>query len=88
MLKFCEWCETDFQANVSYQIYCSVDCRSYATKHKSTLKQKERRAKSRINKERLCTTCGKQLSIYNDETFCSSCIGSKKDYKKFLRNLK
>ena len=35
MLKNCEWCGTDFNANVSYQIYCGIDCRTEATKEKT-----------------------------------------------------
>lgn len=32
MLKNCEWCGKDFDANVSYQIYCTAECRTVATK--------------------------------------------------------
>ena len=63
MTKNCEWCGTDFSANVSYQIYCSVDCRTESTKDKTTNKQRERRIKSRVGKERLCATCKNPLSI-------------------------
>ncbi len=88
MLKNCDWCGNDYDARVSYQIYCSVECRTIATREKSVAKQREKKIKSRVGKTRNCTTCEKPLSVYNDENFCSSCIGSKKDYKKFLRNIK
>ena len=88
MTKNCEWCGTDFTANVSYQIYCSVDCRTQSTKEKTTSKQRERRIKSRVGKERLCTTCKNPLSIYNDESFCSTCIGDQKLLRRFLKDIK
>ena len=88
MLKICEWCGKDFDANVSYQVYCSAECRNAATKDNTSQKQRAKKAEARKNKDRRCTTCSKPLSIYNDENYCSSCIGSKKDYKKFLRNIK
>lgn len=88
MLKNCEWCGTNFRANVSYQIYCGVNCRSQATKDKTNNKQKEKRIKSRVGKERLCATCKKPLSIYNDDTFCVTCIGDTKALKRFLKDIK
>ena len=88
MSKNCEWCGKDFEANVSYQIYCNADCRSEATKEKNLTKQREKRIKSRVGKMRVCGSCSKPLSIYNDDTYCSTCIGDKKDLKRFLRNVK
>jgi predicted nucleic acid-binding Zn ribbon protein len=87
MLKICEWCGKDFEANVSYQIYCSSDCRAIATKNNSLIRQRQKKAEARKGKDRRCATCNKPLSVYNDESFCSSCIGSTKDYKKFIRGL-
>jgi hypothetical protein len=88
MSKNCDWCGNDFEANVSYQIYCTSDCRTEATKEKNLIKQREKRIKSRVGKERACGSCNKPLSIYNDDTYCSTCIGDKKDLKRFLRNVK
>ncbi len=88
MNKICEWCGDDFDARVSYQIYCSPECRTSATRDKSVAKQREKKIKSRIGKTRVCTTCNKPLSVYNDDNYCSSCIGSKKDFRRFIRNLK
>ena len=87
MTKNCEWCGVDFDANVSYQIYCGSVCRADATKDKNSSKQRDKRIKSRVGKERNCTTCGKPLSIYNDETFCGTCIGDKKGFIKFIKGL-
>ena len=88
MLKNCEWCGTDFAANVSYQIYCSVGCRTESTKEKTTNKQRERRIKARVGKERLCATCKQPLSIYNDDSFCSTCVGDQKLLRRFLKDIK
>ena len=88
MLKNCEWCGKNFDANVSYQIYCCPECRTASTKDKNVNKQREKRIKSRVGKERLCATCKKPLSIYNDDTFCSICIGDKKSLKRFLKEIK
>ena len=88
LMKFCEWCDQDFYATVKYQIYCSPECRTESTKQKNLLKQREKRVKSRVGKQRVCNTCGQPLSIYNDDTYCSTCIGDKKDLKRFLRNVK
>ena len=88
MSKNCDWCGKNFDANVSYQIYCTPDCRTEATKEKNLTKQREKRIKSRVGKERFCGSCSKPLSIYNDDTYCSTCIGDDKLYRKFIRNLK
>ena len=88
MLKNCDWCGDSFTANVSYQIYCGADCRVESTRQNNLAKQKEKLIKSRAGKDRRCGTCSKPLSVYNDETYCSSCIGDNKSYKKFLRNIR
>ena len=88
MFKNCEWCGTDFNANVSYQIYCSASCRTESTKEKTANKQRDKRIKSRVGKERLCATCKQPLSIYNDDTFCSTCIGDQKLLRRFLKDIK
>ena len=44
MIKNCEWCGVDFEANVSYQISCGSVCRTEATK-------------SIYNDENFCVTC-------------------------------
>jgi len=32
--KHCEWCDAPFETKISYQIYCSPECREQATKEK------------------------------------------------------
>lgn len=88
MWKICDWCSHDFEANVSYQIYCGAECRTAATRDKNAAKQRDKRYRSRKYKERKCATCKSPLSIYNDSSFCSGCIGDKKEFKRFLRGLK
>ena len=88
MLKNCEWCGKDFDANVSYQIYCGTNCRTESTKDKNNVKQRDKRIKSRVGQVRDCSTCNKPLSIYNDDTFCGSCIGDEKKLNKFIRGIK
>ena len=87
LTKNCELCGKDYAARVSYQIYCGPACRTEATKEKNNSKQRDKRIKSRVGKERLCNTCSKPLSIYNDENFCVACVGDKKGFNKFIRNL-
>ena len=87
LIKNCELCGKDYEASVSYQIYCGTVCRTQATKEKNNSKQRDKRIKSRVGKERLCNTCKKPLSIYNDENFCVACIGDKKSFNKFIRGL-
>ena len=87
LIKNCELCGKDYEARVSYQIYCGTVCRTQATKETNNSKQRDKRIKSRVGKERLCNTCKKPLSIYNDENFCVACIGDKKSFNKFIRGL-
>ena len=59
LIKNCELCGKDYEARVSYQIYCGTVCRTQATKEKNNSKQRDKRIKSRVGKERLCNTCKK-----------------------------
>ena len=70
-MKTCAWCANEFEPSVSYQIYCSPECREQATKEKiaesellccrarSIEKIAERyhinRRKNRSKKERRCS---------------------------------
>lgn len=88
-MKICEKCETKFKPRVSYQIYCSEECRFSATKEKIAERYKITRRQKRIGKKRKCLGgCGVDLSIYNDSGFCSNCNVSKKAVEKMLRQLK
>ena len=70
-MKPCSWCDNEFMATVSYQIYCSPTCRSEATKIKIANKQVLNKRKKRIGKDRKCARgCGTTLSMYNDSSYC------------------
>lgn len=87
-MKACEWCGSWFEPSVSYQIYCSVDCRDDATKEKIVERHKILRRQKRNSKTRLCAGCGKKLSIYNDYTMCDGCYISSKELNKKIREIK
>ena len=85
-MKYCQWCDESFVSNVSYQIYCSPECRTEATKEKIVQRYKVNRRNNR--KERKCKSCGTLLSIYNDDTLCSNCEINPTDVNKALKDLK
>lgn len=88
-MKSCERCDSKFKPKVSYQIYCSEDCRDLATKEKIAERYQLTRRQKRIGKIRKCLGgCGTQLSIYNDSGFCANCNVSKKSVDKMLREVK
>jgi uncharacterized protein YmfQ (DUF2313 family) len=88
-MKTCAWCANDFKASVSYQIYCSSDCRESATKQKIAERYQINRRKSRSKKERRCSGgCGTLISIYNENGFCNFCMVNKKRVDKTLKELK
>lgn len=88
-MKPCEWCDNTFKPKVSYQIYCSTECREQATKQKIAERyiatQRERWKK----KPRKCAGgCGTELSIYNTDGFCTKCFVNKKEVDKMMKKLK
>lgn len=88
-MKQCERCDTKFKPKVSYQIYCSENCRDEATKDKIAERYQITRRQKRIGKRRICLGgCGTQLSIYNDSGFCSNCNIHQKAVEKMLKELK
>jgi hypothetical protein len=88
-VKLCERCDKRFQPKVSYQIYCSQECRNLATKDKIAERYQVSRRQKRIGKVRRCLGgCGVQLSIYNDSGFCSNCNVSQKAVEKMIKELK
>jgi len=88
-VKQCDKCDTKFKPKVSYQIYCSEECRDSATKEKIAERYQLTRRQKRIGKIRKCLGgCGVQLSIYNDSGFCSNCNVSKKTVEKMLKEVK
>ena len=88
-MKHCKWCDSEFNTEVSYQIYCSVKCREQATKEKIAERYAVTKRQKRKNKVRLCLGgCGQDLSIYNDSGFCANCNVSEKAVAKMLKELK
>jgi hypothetical protein len=88
-MKNCSWCSVDFVPAVSYQVYCSKDCRDLATKEKISKRYQESKRRVRSEKERRCAGgCGTMLSIYNDRNFCTSCMVNNKKVEKILKELR
>ena len=88
-MKNCQWCDHTFESTVSYQIYCSHECREAATKEKIAERYAVTKRQKRKNKVRLCLGgCGQDLSIYNDSGFCANCNVSEKAVAKMLKELK
>lgn len=87
-MKTCQWCDNAFEPNVGYQIYCSSECRDSATKEKIAQRYIVARRNKMIGKKRYCKSCGSQLSAYNDEPICTSCVINPSDVSKALREIK
>jgi len=86
--KHCSWCDSQFKTALSYQIYCSAECREQATREKIAQKYLRDKVKKRAGKVRLCKTCGKQLSMYTEETICQLCEVNPDDVKDALKEIK
>jgi len=87
-LKLCEQCDNHFTPKVSYQIYCSVECRDSATKNKIAERYQATRRQRRIGKTRKCRNCKESLSIYADGPLCNFCIIDPNLVSKALKELK
>lgn len=88
-MKSCSRCDKRFNPKVTYQIYCSNECREEATKEKIAERYQITRRQKRIGKTRMCLGgCNTKLSIYNDSGFCANCNVSKKNVDKMLRQIK
>jgi uncharacterized protein YmfQ (DUF2313 family) len=88
-VKLCSRCDNRFEAKVSYQIYCSLECRDLATKEKIKERYQITRRQKRKGKNRKCLGgCDTSLSIYNDSGFCANCNVSKKAVDKMMKELK
>lgn len=85
-MKYCQWCDNSFTSNISYQIYCSAECRNEATRQKIIDRYQEKKRANR--KPRKCKMCGTILSMYNDNALCSNCDVNPSDVNKALRELK
>jgi hypothetical protein len=86
--KHCSWCDKQFQTKLSYQIYCSAECREQATKEKIAQKYLRDKVKKRIGKVRLCKTCGRHLSIYTEEVICQICEVNPDEVRDALKEIK
>jgi len=88
-VKICSKCETYFVPKVSYQIYCSENCREESTREKIAERYQATKRQKRIGKVRKCLGgCDTSLSIYNDSGFCANCNVSAKQVAKMLKELK
>jgi len=87
-MKHCQWCDTQFNPNVSYQIYCSSECRDLATREKIAERYARNRLLKASRKNRKCKNCGATLSIYNDEQTCAGCDINPSEVIKTLKELK
>jgi hypothetical protein len=87
-MKHCQWCDKEFESKISYQIYCSEECRDAATKEKIAQRYIQTRRQKRKGKHRVCKQCGEKLSIYNDDPLCVKCNIHPGDVKKALKEIK
>ncbi|NBP56943.1 hypothetical protein EBU71_10520 [bacterium] len=87
-MKHCQWCDKEFESSISYQIYCSEECRDFATKEKIAQRYIQTRRQKRKGKNRVCKQCNEKLSIYNDEPLCAKCNINPVEVKKVLKQLK
>lgn len=86
-MKGCRWCENEFIAKRSNQIYCNDQCCKAAT-NKKILDRYHTNKDEKNNKEKYCE-CGSKLSVYNQDTKCHSCQLKKEHAKRvdLLRSL-
>lgn len=87
-MKHCSWCDNEFNTTISYQIYCSEECRVAATKQKIAQRYMVTRRQKRKGKERKCKSCGAPLSIYNDDPLCIKCNVNPTEVLKALKQIK
>ena len=87
-MKHCQWCDKQFKTDITYQIYCSSECRDMSTKEKIAARYIISRRQKRKGKERNCKSCKEALSIYNDESLCVKCNVNPSDVAKALKEIK
>lgn len=73
---------------MSYQIYCSAECRDLATKEKIAERYLHSKRQKRKGKIRVCKACSSPLSIYNDDLICSSCSINPDAVIKAIKDIK
>lgn len=87
-MKHCNWCDKQFETAISYQIYCSVECRDAATKEKIAARYIHIRRQKRVGKDRKCKSCQMDISIYNDGPLCMQCTVNPSDVNKILKQIR
>jgi hypothetical protein len=87
-VKPCSFCDKQFDESVSYQVYCSPECRELATKEKIAARYMQSKRMKRKGKTRLCKSCSMPLSIYNDFAVCSSCSVNPEAVVKAIKKIK
>lgn len=87
-MKHCQWCDAQFTTKISYQIYCSSECREGATREKIAERYAISRRSRRIGKTRKCKSCSSILSAYNDDSLCMKCTVNPNEVSKALRDIK
>lgn len=87
-MKHCQWCDSAFESKVSYQIYCSAECREAATKEKIAERYAINRRNKMMSQTRSCKQCGSKLSAYNDDVLCHSCLINPREVKRTLKEIK
>ena len=87
-MKHCQWCDSQFQTEISYKIYCSEACRDEATKNNIALRYQKKKIEARAKKPRKCSSCGLNLSMYNEGKVCSKCLVDEKEVSKILKQMK
>jgi len=87
-MKNCQWCNQEFSSKVSYQIYCSIECRDLSTREKISARNAINRRNKMIGKKRQCKSCKKLLSAYNDDLLCHSCLINPAEVSRALKELK
>lgn len=88
-MKTCEFCDKPFKPRVTYQVYCSKECRDSATRNKIAARYEVTKRQKRKGKTRMCLGgCGTKLSIYNDSGFCNNCNIYEKAVQKMIKEIK
>lgn len=80
-LRNCAWCNIEFEARRSNQIYCTSECCKKSTNQKVINRYHENK-KRLEGAERLCEKCDSKLSRYNSNKLCYICQESEKDKRK------
>lgn len=84
----CAWCDSLFVKDHAQRIYCSVSCRTEASREATKAYAKRAKYRARVGKKRLCKECKRQLSVYNNGPVCSTCSVRVAMVKRALANMK